>query len=246
MGDLPLTRAGVLVTGGSSGIGLAVASSFVAHGATVVSAARRPLGASGAHLLEADLSHPDACAETVGRAAEVLGRLDVLVAAAGVMVIDDVLDASVADWDSMASVNLTGTTACVRAALPHLVEAASGPRGCADLVVVGSLSAVRPTPGRAMYAATKAALSAFVDVVRQELAETQVRATLVLPGLTATGLRSTNSAAALARLDESTPSLRAVIPLAASDVADAVVWATRRPPSVSIGELTVLPTTQGW
>ncbi|NKQ57710.1 SDR family oxidoreductase [Amycolatopsis sp. K13G38] len=238
--------AGVLVTGGSSGIGRAIAQSLAGAGADVISAARRDQETSGrVRPLRADLARPSGCEDAVTRAAAMLGRLDVLVASAGTMLIDDVTDATPADWETMTSVNLTGTTESVRAALPHLLKASEGPRGCADIVVIGSISGRRPTPGRAVYAATKAGLRAFTDSLRQELASTGIRVSLIEPGLTATGLRAANSPATLARMTARTPELHDVTPLSPGDVARAVTWLLSQPASVSVSELTLLPTSQG-
>ncbi|MEU1301678.1 SDR family oxidoreductase [Streptomyces shenzhenensis] len=237
---------GVLVTGGSSGIGRAIARSLATQGADVVSAARRDQEAAGrVRPLRADLGRPDGCEDAVARAVGVLGRLDILVASAGAMLIDDVVDASSSDWQTMTSVNLTGTTECVRAALPHLLQAAEGPRGCADIVVIGSISGRRPTPGRAIYAATKAGLRAFVDSLRQELAPTRIRVSLVEPGLTATGLRAANSPETLDRMTARTRELHAVTPLSPDDVARAVTWLVSQPAVLSVSQITLLPTSQG-
>ncbi|GAA3748382.1 SDR family NAD(P)-dependent oxidoreductase [Streptomyces tremellae] len=241
-----LAGRGALVTGGSSGIGRAIACSFAEHGAEVVAAARgaqEPAG--GVRPLRADLARPGGCADAVARAAQELGSLDILVAAAGAMLIDDVADASAADWQTMTAVNLTAATECVRAALPHLVEVSEGSRGCADIVVVGSISGRRPSPGRAMYAATKAGLRAFTDSLRQELAPTSVRVCLVEPGLTATSLRAANPPDKLRRMTARTPELHAVTPLSPWDVARAVTWLVSQPAGLSVSEMTLLPTSQG-
>ncbi|NIY62269.1 SDR family oxidoreductase [Streptomyces malaysiensis] len=237
---------GVLVTGGSSGIGHAIARSLASQGADVVSAARRGQETGDrVRPLRADLASPGGCEDAVARAVGLLGRLDILVASAGTMLIDDVADASSADWRTMTSVNLTGTTECVRAALPHLLRASEGPRGCADIVVIGSISGRRPTPGRALYAATKAGLRAFTDSLRQELAPTPIRVSLVEPGLTATGLRAANSPETLDRMTARTPGLHTVTPLSPDDVAGAVTWLINQPAGLSVSEMTLLPTSQG-
>ncbi|MFB9832305.1 SDR family oxidoreductase [Actinoallomurus acaciae] len=237
-----------LVTGGSSGIGRAVVTELSGLGSTVISVARRPpdVPPGGGAALTLDLERPGSGAEAVEHVVTAYGRLDLLVVNAGVMLVDDVLSARMADWQTMIALNLAAATDCARAALPHLVTAArDSPRSCADLVLVGSLSSRVPTPGRAMYAATKAALRAFADVARMELAETAVRLTLLEPGLTDTGLRARNPPATLTRMARRTPSLAGVRPLDPADVAQAVGWAVSRPSGVTIGELTVLPTSQG-
>src|SRR3954471_11471967 len=132
-----------LVTGASSGIGRATARRLAAEGASVALAARRTdrieeLAAEigdRALAIEADVTDRDAAESAVQRTVDELGRLDVLINNAGVMLLGPIEDAPVEEWETMVSVNVLGLLYCARAALPHLLAAADdGLRGVADLV----------------------------------------------------------------------------------------------------------------
>ena len=141
-----------LVTGASSGIGEATARALAAEGAAVAVAARRRdrlealageiEGAGGrALVLEADVTAREAAVETVERTVAELGRLDVVINNAGVMLLGPIEDAPVEEWERMVALNLNGLLYVAHAALPHLLRAAgSEPRRVADLVNVSSVA----------------------------------------------------------------------------------------------------------
>ncbi len=137
--------------------------------------------------------------------------------------------------------NVYGALYTARSAVPHPIRAAAGPRGVGDLVLVSSTAGRVSREGSAVYALTKHGLNAFGESLRQELAPRQVRVTLVEPGSVTTELLDHNDAAtrerSLARVTD-------VERLAPSDVADAIVFATTRPPHVSVNEILVRPTGQ--
>ncbi|MBW4721443.1 SDR family oxidoreductase [Saccharothrix obliqua] len=178
-----------LVTGASSGIGDAVARELAAAGATVAVTARRAdrLAALaeeiGGHAYPADLTDPDrdVVADVVGDH----GRLDVVVANAGVLLLGGVEHAPAAELRRMVEVNLLGAVRVAHSALPHLLAAAAGPRGVADLVVIGSAGRRLELPFTAGYDATKAGLAAFCASLRKEVARRYVRVALVEPGFVA-------------------------------------------------------------
>lgn len=239
-------RLRVAVTGGSSGIGGATALSFAHAGASVVGISRtHPMqSAHGMSHVRADLAEPESCVRAVDDAVERLGGLDVMVISAGLMLNDLVREASPSDWQSMVDVNLVAAMLCSQAALPYLSVAASGERGCADLVLIGSLSGRHPAVGRSGYAATKAALRAFADVLRREAAPAGIRVSLVEPGLTATNLRSQMTTEAQERMAAYSAGLAGVTALAPEDVAQCVVWIADRPAGVMISDLTIIPISQ--
>jgi NADP-dependent 3-hydroxy acid dehydrogenase YdfG len=242
----PLSGAGVaLVTGGTRGIGRATAHRLANDGFTVVSVGRSHAEGGQVAALEVDLTEPGAPESMVEGVVAEHGRLDVLVNNAGAMLVDEVVDARAGDWETMTALNLRAVTQGTRAALPHLLEASRGPRGCADLVFLGSLAATVPTPGRAFYAATKSAVRAFADVLRIELANTDVRVAVVSPGLTATSLRDANRPESLAKMATAAPNLQDVPPLHPDRVAETIAWIVGRPRDVSISDLAVMPTRQG-
>jgi NADP-dependent 3-hydroxy acid dehydrogenase YdfG len=176
----PGTRA--LVTGGSSGIGAAIARAFAARGGTVGLVARRrePLERlaaelpGGPHLpLEADVAEPEA----IARAIEEFGDVDVLVANAGLTHYRPFADQPLDEIDEMTQVNWSGTLYTVRAGLPGMIERRRG-----HVVVVSSGGGVRGFPGAAVYNGTKAAQRGFAEALRHELAGTGVSVTTVYPG----------------------------------------------------------------
>lgn len=187
----------VLVTGGSSGIGLAVAEGLVREGARVAILARNELGLAAAKrklteaggeaiAIGADVTDREALTEAVEEAAAELGGLDVLVTAAASLSFGRFTETDPDDFDATIETVLGGTVDTVRAALPHLETA----RGA--IVCVGSIAARMPLPGMAAYTTSKHGLVGFLDTIRIELEEcgSSVTLSLVNPGAVDTPLWS--------------------------------------------------------
>jgi NADP-dependent 3-hydroxy acid dehydrogenase YdfG len=238
-----------VVTGASSGIGDATARALAAEGATVALLARRrdkledlaqELGA-GAEVHEVDVTDADAVREAIEAVVRDHGRIDVLVNNAGYGTMDPALEADLGEWQKMVDVNLTGVLATTHAAVSHLTKAAQGPRGIADVVTVSSVAGRTVTgPGSNVYAATKHAVNAFSEALRQELSPHHVRVGLVEPGLVDTELTNTGR--------QNTPDASSASDLGvleASDIADAVVYMVTRPPRTAVNEVLIRPTEQG-
>jgi len=251
MGKLDGTVA--LVTGASSGIGEAAARTLAAEGATVAILARRAdrlerlaaeIEASGGKALqvEADVSEREQAEAAVARVADELGRLDVLVNNAGVMLLGPIVDAPVEEWEQMLEVNVLGLLYTAHAAIPHLVEAAAGdPRRVADMVNISSVAGRIARVGSGVYNATKFAVGAFSESLRQEVAGRDVRISLVEPGAVATELTSHNRPEIQAQIKERFTDIDR---LEAEDIADAISYVVTRPRHVAINELLVRPTEQ--
>jgi len=180
--DVPGAR--VLVTGASSGIGAALARQFADRGARVVVAARSAavLGALaddvGGHALTVDLADVSAVDGLVDRAGDLAGGpIDILVNNAGVAEIDLFAVRRADTIERELQVNLGAAIALTRQALPGMLD-----RGRGHLVFTSSLQAVAPTPGFAVYGATKAAIAQFAAILRLELRRTPVGITVVAPG----------------------------------------------------------------
>jgi NADP-dependent 3-hydroxy acid dehydrogenase YdfG len=243
----------VLVTGASSGIGEATARMLAARGAAVAIVARRAdrlavlaagIESSGGRALaiEADVSDREQAEAAVARTVQELGRLDVLVNNAGVMLLGPIVDAPVSEWEAMVQVNLLGLLYCAHAALPHLLEAAAGePRQVADMVNISSVAGRVPRLGSGVYNATKHAVGAFSESLRQEVTGRQVRISLVEPGAVATELIDHNRPEVQEQLNQR---LADVEKLEAEDIADAIAYIASRPAHVAINELLVRPTGQ--
>jgi len=251
MGRLDGTVA--LVTGASSGIGEASARALAAEGAAVAIVARRgerlrALGgeiadAGGTALpVEADVSEREQAEAAVAEAVAELGRLDVLVNNAGVMLLGPIHEAPVEEWDRMVEVNVLGLLYTARAALPHLIEAAAGePRRVADLVNISSVAGRIARKGSGVYNATKFAVGAFSESLRQEVAGRQVRVSLIEPGAVATELQSHNRDEIRKQIEKRFEQIEI---LQAEDVADAIAYVATRPPHVAVNELLIRPSGQ--
>ncbi|MEJ2870973.1 SDR family oxidoreductase [Actinomycetospora sp. OC33-EN08] len=237
-----------VVTGASSGIGNATARALAAEGARVALFARRrdkledlarELG-ENAEVHEVDVTDADAVRDAIDTVARDRGGIDVLVNNAGYGTMDPAAEADLSEWRTMVDVNLNGVLATTHAAVSHLTEAASGPRGIADVVTVSSVAGRTVTgPGSNVYAATKHAVNAFSEALRQELAPQHVRVGLVEPGLVDTELTNTGRQNAP---DASSASEMGV--LEADDIADAIVYIVTRPPRTAINEVLVRPVEQ--
>jgi len=250
---LPLEGTCALVTGASRGIGAAIAVSLGRAGASLAllgqapgldTVAKRICGQGRAALVRAvDLTERSQLQAAAEDAIASLGRLDILVANAGMMRVDLAERADPGEWEQTIALNLLGAMHCARVCLPHLVKAAEvGPRGVADIVNIGSLSGRLPTPGRSAYAASKAGIEAFSNALRQEVAERFVRVSLIMPGLTATGLRADGGARSVTGFAPEPAGLASA--LAAEDVARAVEFVVTQPKGVAVSELVVRPTDQ--
>jgi NADP-dependent 3-hydroxy acid dehydrogenase YdfG len=176
-----------LVTGASSGIGLAISLALARLGATVwMTARRREILAAAATAdgdlrpLAVDLEADGAAAKVCGMLAAVDAELDILVHCAGTILLGDVREASAGDFDSQYRGNLRGPFALTQAFLP-LLSVSGG-----DIVFVNSTACLQPRRGVAQFAATQAALRAFADSLRDEVNDDGIRVLSIFPGRTAT------------------------------------------------------------
>ena len=253
MPDDSLKDTVALVTGASSGIGAATAKALAARGATVALVARRAdrleslggeIAAAGGTALpiEADVGEREQAEAAVARAVEELGRLDVLVNNAGVMLLGPVVDAPVEEWEQMVQVNLLGLLYTAHAAIPHLLEAAEGePRRVADLVNISSVAGRMARKGSGVYNATKHGVGAFSESLRQEVTGRHLRVSLVEPGAVDTELQSHNRPEIEQQIRDRFVDMDI---LGSEDIADAIAYVVTRPRHVAINEVLVRPTQQ--
>jgi NADP-dependent 3-hydroxy acid dehydrogenase YdfG len=249
----PLEGTVALVTGASSGIGEATAEILAQHGAAVALVARRidrlddlaaKLKSDGASVLhiQADVANRDEAYDAVDRVAAEFGRLDTVINNAGVMLLGPIENAPVEEWERMVNVNLLGLLYCSKAALPHLLKAADGePRGVADLVNVSSVAGRVPRLGSGVYNATKHAVGAFSESLRQEVTGRHVRISLVEPGAVTTELVSHNRPEIR---DQMSQRFAGTQRMDAADIADVIGYIVSRPRHVAINEVLVRPTEQ--
>lgn len=251
--NAPLAGATALVTGASSGIGEATARHLAALGADVALVARRrdriealaeEIKATGrrAVVIEADVTDRARAEAAVQTSVDELGRLDILVNNAGVMLLGPVADAPVEEWEQMVQVNVLGLLYCAKAALPHLLEAAeSGDRRTADLVNVSSVAGRVVRLGSGVYNATKHAVGAFSESLRQEVTKRHVRVGLVEPGAVATELAGHNRPEVLEAMSRRFADMER---LEAEDIADAIGYMVTRPRHMAVNEMLIRPTEQ--
>jgi NADP-dependent 3-hydroxy acid dehydrogenase YdfG len=243
-----------LVTGASSGIGEATAVALAEQGASVVLVARRRerldalaarIGEAGGTtlVLDTDVTVEAKARDAVRRTVDELGRLDVLINNAGVMLLGRVEGADVSQWRQMLDINVTALMILTHAALPHLLAAAEQqPRQLADIVNISSVAGRVARQGSAAYNASKWAVNAFSEALRQEVTGRHVRVGLVEPGAVDTELASHNTdPEVIARMQQRFGSLER---MTAEDIAEVILFMVTRPRRVALNEVLVRPTEQ--
>lgn len=237
----------VAIAGASSGIGEATAVHLAGLGARLVLGARSEgrlaeavarIERSGGDVVgvRSDVRSRRDMEHLVASARERFGGLDVLFSNAGSMSISALDDLRVDEWEEMVDVNVKGVLNGIAAALPVFREQRSG-----HFVHTASTSAYKVVPHQAVYAATKTAVRALTDGLRQEVAP-DIRATLVSPGFTDTEGIGRGGDPDLAEAYRARRNEIAMPPLA---VARAVAYAIGEPDGVDVGEIVVRPTAQG-
>jgi len=231
-----------IVTGGLKGIGAASAVEFGRLGARMVLAARSLVGgdelvarvhdAGGEAVLESvDVRDPVAQERLARRATDEWGRIDFLLANAGIADQSRVADGDPGRWRAVIETNLLGVMFSCRAVLPTMLAQGSG-----HILIMSSVSGRESYVGEPVYVASKWGQVGFAHALRLELLEPGIRVTVVEPGLVDTPLTRDNP--------KILPLLEAIEPLTAEDVARAVVFAFQQPPHVAVSEIVVRPQRQ--
>jgi NAD(P)-dependent dehydrogenase (short-subunit alcohol dehydrogenase family) len=180
-----------IVTGGSRGIGRAIASAFLSNGINVAISGVNPehlrdaqkrlatvaTGGATVHMVAADVRDRAAVGSLVDETVNRFGGLDILVNNAGVGVFVNVAAQTHEDWRRIIDTNLTGVFNCCHAAIPHLRR-----RGAGWIINISSLAGKNPFAGGAAYCASKAALNAFSEALMQEVRYDGIQVSYVLPG----------------------------------------------------------------
>ncbi|MEA2138620.1 MAG: hypothetical protein QOG56_1770 [Solirubrobacteraceae bacterium] len=251
--DQELQGTVALVTGASSGIGEATARRLAALGAAVAIGARRKqrldrlaleIEQAGGRALavEADVTDRDQAQALVAQTVERLGRLDVVINNAGVMLLGPIVDAPVEEWDRMVALNLQGLLYVAHAALPHLLRAAGDdPRHVADLVNVSSVAGRVARSGSGVYNLTKHGVGAFSESLRQEVTRRHVRVSIVEPGAVETELTDHLRDEVREQVAQRFGDMER---MRSDDIADAIAYVVTRPRRVAINEVLIRPTEQ--
>lgn len=233
----------VAITGASSGIGEATARMLASRGAKVMLGARRTdrleqivrdiNEANGSAAFQAlDVTDRNNVQRFIDSAVARFGRIDVLINNAGVMPLSKLESLKIDEWNRMIDVNIRGVLHGIAAALPLMHNQRTG-----QIINMASIGAYAVSPTAAVYCATKYAVRAISEGLRQEVGG-DIRVTLVSPGVTETELaESISDEGARAAMDDFR---RIAIP--AESIARAIAYAVEQPADVDVSELVVRPT----
>lgn len=237
-----------IVTGGSSGIGYATALALSRAGARVAAGARRTdrleslkkeiESSGGETMVQAlDVTKKAECDAFVDAVAKKWGAVDILVNNAGLMPLSFFKNMKVDEWDRMIDVNIKGVLYCTAAAVSHMMAKKSG-----HIINISSIAGRVVFPAGSVYCATKHAVTAFSEGLRQELStRSNIRVTCIEPGVVDTDLNDTITDASLQKFVEAAKQMQA---LHADDIANAIVFAVDSPAHMNVNEIMVRPTAQ--
>jgi NADP-dependent 3-hydroxy acid dehydrogenase YdfG len=245
--EVDLSGQVVAITGASSGIGEATALACARAGAAVALAARRAdriealaerISADGGRAIAvpADVGEEDQAQAFVERAHAELGRLDVLVNNAGVMLLGPIENAPTEEWRQMIHVNVFGVLYCTHAALPLMHAQGSG-----HIVNISSVAGRFARAYSGVYNLTKFGVGAFSEALRQETAPLGIRVTLIEPGAVATELAGHNRLEIIETIQKN---FADVTLLSAEDIARTIAFTLGQPQNVSLNEVLIRPTGQ--
>jgi NADP-dependent 3-hydroxy acid dehydrogenase YdfG len=237
----------VVITGASSGLGEATARDLSAQGATVVLGARRAdriksladeLTRRGGKALAVptDVIHSEQVKKLVDGAVQAHGRIDVMINNAGLMPQSPLERLRIDEWDRMIDVNIKGVLYGIAAALPYMKQQKSG-----HIINVSSVAGHKVRAGGAVYAATKHAVLALSEGLRQEVKPHNIRTTVISPGAVATELPNSISEPDVA---ESFHKFYEAFAIPSDSFARAVAFAISQPEDVDVNEILFRPTRQ--
>ena len=238
----------IVITGASSGIGYSTAKALAKKGAKIVAGARRLdrletlkkeiIDDDGEIIIcETDVTKKSDCDNLVKQAIDKYGTVDVLINNAGLMPLSFVKSLKIDEWDRMIDVNIKGVLYCTAAVIPTMVEKKSG-----HIVNISSVAGRVVFPAGSVYCATKHAVTAFSEGLRQELSvRKNIRITSIEPGVVQTELTNTITEKALEAFVEKHKEMEG---LQAEDISNAIIFAIDAPNHVNVNEILVRPTAQ--
>ena len=237
-----------IITGASSGIGFATALALSNAGAKVAIGARRTEKLADleskikenngeVYSQKLDVTKKDECKSFVDNVLEKWGSVDILVNNAGLMPLSFVKSLKIDEWDQMIDVNIKGVLYCTAAVVSHMLEKQSG-----HIVNISSVAGRIVFPSGSVYCATKHAITAFSEGLREELSvRKNIRVTCIEPGVVSTELTNTITDESLQEFVENAKKMQS---LQAEDIANAILYAVESPSHVNVNEILIRPTTQ--
>jgi len=237
-----------IITGASSGIGEATALTLAKAGIKVAIGARRTdrleklakkIIADGGEVFfqKLDVTKRDECDNFAKSVLKKWNSIDILVNNAGLMPLSFFKNLKVDEWDKMIDVNIKGVLYCTASVINHMKERKSG-----HIVNLSSVAGRIVFPAGSVYCATKHAVAAFTEGLRQEFSvRSNIRVTSIEPGVVATELNDTITDESLQGFVENTKKMEA---LQAQDIANAILYAVDSPSHVNVNEILIRPTVQ--
>ena len=188
-------------------------------------------------ISQLDVTKKSECDSFVTKVIEKWGQVDVIVNNAGLMPLSFIKNLKIDEWDRMVDVNIKGVLYCTAAVLPTMLEKKSG-----HIINISSVAGRIVFPAGSIYCATKHAVTAFTEGLRQELSPRKnIRVTSIEPGVVETELTNTITDESLEKFVETSKQMEA---LKAEDIANAIVFAIDAPNHMNVNEILVRPTTQ--
>ena len=237
-----------IITGASSGIGFAAALALSKKGAKVAIGARRTdmlsdlekkIKENGGEVYsqKLDVTKKNECNSFVDNVLKKWGTVDILINNAGLMPLSFFKNLKTDEWDQMIDVNIKGVLYCTGAVVSHMLENKSG-----HIINISSVAGRIVFPAGSVYCATKHAITAFSEGLRQELSvRKNIRVTCIEPGVVATELTNSITDESLQGFVENAKKMES---LQAEDIANAIVYAVESPNHVNVNEILIRPTTQ--
>jgi NADP-dependent 3-hydroxy acid dehydrogenase YdfG len=237
-----------IITGASSGIGFATALALSKKGVKVAIGARRTdmlselekkIKESGGEVYsqKLDVTKKNECNSFVDNVLKKWGTVDILINNAGLMPLSFFKNLKTDEWDQMIDVNIKGVLYCTGAVVSHMLENKSG-----HIINISSVAGRIVFPAGSVYCATKHAITAFSEGLRQELSvRKNIRVTCIEPGVVATELTNSITDESLQGFVENAKKMES---LQAEDIANAIVYAVESPNHVNVNEILIRPTTQ--
>ena len=237
-----------IITGASSGIGYATALALSKAGVKVAIGARRvdrledlekkiKENNGEVYSQQLDVTKKDDCSSFVQNVLKKWDSVDILVNNAGLMPLSFIKNLKIDEWDQMVDVNIKGVLYCTAAVVSHMIEQQSG-----HIVNISSVAGRIVFPAGSVYCATKHAITAFSEGLREELSvRKNIRVTCIEPGVVSTELTNTITDESLKGFVENSKKMES---LKAEDIANAILYAVDAPKHVNVNEILIRPTTQ--